>query len=126
MVPRRTKDDSLIDRHAFDFVSPFPGDFDGRLASFGACSGRQDSLVAKSLCDKFGEHGVHVVVEGSGGQSESLQLVDHCGDELGVTVAMVQCRRGGVEVEVAFTLGIPYLCAQSPGEDDWEGKVVEG
>jgi hypothetical protein len=111
MVSRRTEDDGLIVGHAFHFVSPFPRDFDCRLAGFGACSGRQDPLVAKCLCDKLGEHGVHVVVEGSGGQSESLQLVDHGGNQLRMAVAVVQRSRGGVEVEVAFALGVPYLCA---------------
>jgi hypothetical protein len=89
MVARRAKDNSLVDRRALDFVGPFPSDFDRRLAGFGACGGRQNSLVAKRFGDKLGEHGVHVVVEGPGGQSESLHLVNHCGDELWVAVAVV-------------------------------------
>ena len=121
MVTRRAKDNGLVDGRAFDFVGPFPSDFDRRLAGFGAGGGWQDSLVAKCFGDELGEHGVHVVVEGSGGQGESLHLVDHCGDELWVAVAVVQRRRGGVEIQVAFAFGVPDLGALSPGEDDGEG-----
>lgn len=120
------QNDSLVLRNTLDLVPPLPSDLDARLDGFGAGVHGQDHVIAKELGDELGESGKHVIVEGTGAESQAGGLVAKSGHQLGVAMALVDGGVGGQKVEIVLAFRIPDGGSLGTREDDGERMVVVG
>ena len=117
---------SLILRDSFDFVAPFPGNFDSSLNSLRSRVHRQYHIKAKEVGDKFGKAREDIVVEGSRAQGQSRGLLCQRLHEFWVAVTLIDGAVGTQEVQILLTLGIPDGCSGGSGKNYRKWVVVVG
>ena len=90
----------LVLRDLLRLVSPLPCDLDGRLDCLGTGVHGEDHLETEKLCDKLGEFGEDIVVEGSRAQGQSGSLLSQSLDELRVAMTLIDGTICGEEVQI--------------------------
>ena len=121
-----TKDDGLVLRNVLFHVPPSSGELQRGLD--GLCTGvhGQNGFEAEKLGDELGEFCVHVIVERSGGQSQSLRLLGQGLDDVRMAVTLVDGGVGTEEVQVLLTLWVPHVRTLGLVKDHGQRVVVVG
>jgi hypothetical protein len=126
VISSRAEYNGLVLGDALDLVSPFSSNLHCRLGRLGTGTRGENSIVAKKPGHELSKLRIHIVVERAGGERQSARLLDEGSDELWVTVAMVESRRGRVEVEILTTFRIPDIGPLGAGKYDGERLIVLG
>jgi hypothetical protein len=107
VVPSSTKHNSVVLWNALNLVCPFPSNLNSRLGSFGARTRREDSVISEKLVHQCSKLRINIVVERAGRQGQPRRLLNEGSDKLGMAVAVVESRRGSVEVKIVTAFRIP-------------------
>jgi hypothetical protein len=100
----------LVSRDSLNGITPPPGELDGTLPCLHAGVHEERLLVAEDLVHFELSRPQEVVVDSPRGEGEFLGLVEEGLEDAGVQVALVDCRVGGEEVDVALACvgrGVP-------------------
>lgn len=109
---------------ALDLIAPLPRNLHRGFDRLRAGVHRQDHVVAEELGDILGEPRKDIVVECSRAEGQPLGLLRQGLDQLRMTMALIDGRIGGEEVQIPFPLRIPHRSATCPCKNHGQGMIV--